>query len=294
MNKTTSKFALGSANFGLDYGLANKSGKISDSELAAILSAADGAGVEFIDTAQAYGDSEARLGDFCGDYCFKIVTKIGIDLENDYLRSSITDLVEQSCKKLNQKTLHAVLLHRPEILLGDKGSSIVRELRSLKDQNIISKIGISIYSPDILVTISKLFPFDIVQAPFNIIDQQLVSSGWSEKLKENRVEIHIRSVFLQGLLLMEQPNLHTYFNNNWPDLFSDWYKFLNENNLDALNVSLGFVLQQNWIDKVVVGVDNSLQLKALLKIEKSSLSSDFPKIECNDPNLINPSNWRLK
>ena len=293
MNKTTSKLALGSANFGLDYGLANNFGKISENELAEILSAADGAGVEIIDTAQAYGDSEARLGAWCDDYSFKIVTKIGVDLEYDCLGNNIRGLVEQSCKRLNQKRLYAVLLHRPEVLLGNKGSAIIRELQSLKDLNIVSKIGISIYSPDILGEISNLFQFDIVQAPFNIIDQQLLLSGWSDKLKESGVEIHTRSVFLQGLLLMQKPSLPKYFNDNWPDLFRSWYRFLSNNRADALNIALQFVLSQGWIDKIVVGVDSVSQLRALVDIEKSSLSLDFPLIRCDNPKLINPSKWNL-
>ena len=114
MNNIGSKLALGSANFGLNYGLANNSGKISANKLADILSAADGAGVEIIDAAQAYGDSEARLGALCGEYGFKIVAKIDADLENDYLGSNISNVVKQSCKRLNQTRLHALLLHRPK------------------------------------------------------------------------------------------------------------------------------------------------------------------------------------
>ena len=102
--------------------------------------------------------------------------------------------------------------------MGSHGTAIVKELLVLRERNIISKIGISIYSPEILEEISELCCFDIVQAPFNIFDQQLLLSGWSDKLKEIGVEIHTRSVFLQGLLLMKQASLPTYFSNNWPDL----------------------------------------------------------------------------
>ena len=293
MHKVISKLALGSANFGLDYGLTNTVGQIPKTELVDILSVANEAGVEMIDTAQAYGKSEARLGDLCSDYRFKIVTKVGADLEYDCRENNISALVKQSCKRLNQRRLYAVLLHRPEALLGNKGSTIIKELQSLKDKNIVSKIGISIYSPDILGEILKIFQFDILQAPFNIIDQQLLLSGWSDKLKKSNVEIHIRSVFLQGLLLLQKPSLPKYFNDNWPDLFHSWYSFLSNNNADALVVALKFVLNQDWIDKIVVGVDNVSQLKALLEIEKSSVTLDFPLLGCDDPNVIDPSKWNL-
>lgn len=292
-NEIISKLALGSANFGLEYGLANHSGKISKLELEKILSLSEASGIEVIDTAQAYGDSEARLGVFSSDYCFKIVTKIDIDLERDCVKNSISCLVEQSCKRLEQSRLYAVMIHRPEILLGKHGSLIIKELLLLKERDIISKIGVSIYSPKILEEISNLFKLDIVQAPFNIFDQQILSSGWSEKLKRNGVEIHVRSVFLQGLLLMKRSSLPEYFVKHWPTHFDNWYKFLNDSREDALNVALKFALNQDWIDKIVVGVDSVSQLKALVEIEKSLVSLDFPLLGCDDPKLINPSMWAL-
>lgn len=293
MNKTISKLVLGSANFGLEYGLTNTSGKISESELKNILCLAEGAGVEVVDTAQAYGDSESRIGALCSDYRFKIVTKINPDLDNGFVKNSVTNSVNQSCRRLNQSRLYAVMLHRPEALLGDYGNIIVNELLTLKEQDKVNKIGISIYTPEILGELSKKIQLDIVQAPFNIFDQQLLLSGWSDKLKENGVEIHTRSVFLQGLLLIQEPSLPKYFTKNWPGLFRSWYSFLGKNNAGALGVALNFALKQGWIDKVVVGVDNVEQLRTLVEQETSSISLDFPQIECNDPNLINPSMWRL-
>ena len=293
MHKTVSKLALGTANFGLDYGLTNTSGKISITELENILFVAEEAGIEVVDTAQAYGDSEARLGVLFNEHQFKVVTKIGVDLKIDHIKNGISRLVAKSCKKLNQSRLYAVMLHRPEALLEDQGRIVIKELLMLKERGIISKIGVSIYSPEILVEITKRLSLDIVQAPFNIFDQQIFSSGWSDKLKSSGVEIHTRSVFLQGLLLIQHSSLHTYFSNNWPDLFDAWYKFLKDNDADALQVALNFALKQDWIDKVVVGVDSVLQLRSLLEIEQSSMPMDFPQLECNNPNLINPSQWNL-
>jgi aryl-alcohol dehydrogenase-like predicted oxidoreductase len=293
MSKAISKLALGSVNFGLDYGLVNNFGKISDTELEQILSFASRSGIKVIDTAQAYGDSELRIGALSSAYSFLIVTKIGADLESDCLKGSISGLMDQSLKRLNQSRLYAVMLHRPEILLGNKGSTIIKDLRLLKDQNLICKVGISVYSPEILEEVLKLFQFDIVQAPFNIFDQQMLLSGWSYKLKERGIEVHTRSAFLQGLLLMQKQDLHTYFRRNWPNLFNDWYKFLRDNNVGALDVALKFALKQDWIDKVVVGVDSVSQLRSLVGIEKASVSLNFPKLGCDDPKLINPSKWNL-
>jgi aryl-alcohol dehydrogenase-like predicted oxidoreductase len=293
MTENISKLALGSANFGLDYGVANNSGRLSERELANILSFAQGACIKVIDTAQAYGDSEARIGSLCNNNQFNFVTKIGAEFKNQSLDHNVINSVKESCIRLNQSRLHAVMLHRPEVLLSNQGSKVITELNILKEQGVISKVGVSIYSPEILTAISSLFKVDIVQAPFNLFDRQILSSGWSEKLKSNGVEIHTRSVFLQGLLLMQQSTLPDYFMNYWPAHFDAWYEFLNYNGADASEVALKFALQQDWIDKIVVGVDSVTQLKRLVEIEKSSELTDFPLLGCNDPNLINPSKWSL-
>lgn len=288
-----SKLALGSANFGLDYGVANNSGRISESELADILLFAQGAKIKMIDTAQAYGDSEARIGSLCNDTKFNFITKIGAEVANQTLEHNVINSVKESCSRLNQSRLYAVMLHRPEVLLGNQGGKVVRELQVLKEQGIISKVGVSIYSPEILAAISRLLKLDIVQVPFNIFDQQILTSGWSEKLKSNGVEIHTRSVFLQGLLLLQRSNLPDHFMKHWPAHFDAWYKFLNDNKAKALEVALKFALKQDWIDKIVVGVDNVSQLKELIKIEKSSEQIDFPSLASDDANLIDPSKWKL-
>ena len=211
MDKTTSKLALGSANFGLDYGIANNTGKISESGLSEILLFAQEACIDVVDTAQAYGDCEARIGSLCDDTQFNFVTKIGAESADRSRNQNVTRSVKQSCRRLNQSRLYAVMLHRAEVLLGDHGREVVKELQKLKDHGIVSKVGVSIYSPEILMAISGIVELDIIQVPFNIFDQQILSSGWSDKLKSNGVEIHTRSVFLQGLLLMQQSSLPEYF-----------------------------------------------------------------------------------
>ena len=139
MHKTVSKLALGTANFGLDYGLTNTSGKISITELENILFVAEEAGIEVVDTAQAYGDSEARLGVLFNEHQFKVVTKIGVDLKIDHIKNGISRLVAKSCKKLNQSRLYAVMLHRPEALLEDQGRIVIKELLMLKERAL--KVG---------------------------------------------------------------------------------------------------------------------------------------------------------
>lgn len=293
MAKIHSKLILGSANFGLDYGLTNASGKISDDELRKILIEAKAAGIEMIDTAQAYGNSEVRLGSLLSNNSYKIITKINSGLEQNYHPNSVLELVKKSCERLDRPHLHAVMFHRPEVLIGHNGKKIIRELEVLKAKNMVSKIGLSIYSPEILREIPALGQLDIIQAPFNVIDQQILSSGWAAKLKDSGIEIHTRSTFLQGLLLLKKSKLPKYFEKNWPSLFETWFEFLKTNGYGATQTALSFVLRQPWIEKVVVGVDSASQLRSLLEIEKSIILEDFPKLQCCDENLINPSRWEL-
>ena len=292
MPSSMSKLVLGSANFGLSYGIANRSGQLGTKELIEILNLARASGINYIDTAQAYGNSELRLGLF-HETNFEIITKIGVGLDRTYCENKIRSLVCESLDRLELSRLSAVLLHRPELLIGSDGPTIALELNRLKEQGLVEKIGVSIYSPEILTEITKLVNLDIVQAPFNLFDQRILKSGWSEKLKNMGTEIHTRSIFLQGLLLMQQSELPKYFLKKWKKSFADWYEFQINTGFDADEIALDFGLRQSWIDKVVVGVDDALQLSKLLQIESNERLSLSPSLNVEDTDLIDPSRWRI-
>ena len=292
MPNLRSKLALGSANFGLSYGINNKHGKLEKNTLAKIVNLAEASGINTIDTAQAYGDSEQRLGLLLNSK-FSVITKIGVNLDTSYYNNKIISLVSESLDRLAVPRLGAVLLHRPELLLGPNGSIIAAELKNLKELGLAEKIGISIYSADILAEVTKLIKLDVIQVPFNIFDQRIVKSGWTEKLKDNGTEIHTRSTFLQGLLLMKQSELHRYFLKNWAALFSEWFDFQEKSGAQADEIALDFALKQSWIDKIVVGVDSALQLERLLQIEANERCNSLPYFDVNDIDLIDPSRWRI-
>ena len=181
-----------------------------------------------------------------------------------------------------------------EIILSEHGSSIIIELDKLKNNGIIAKFGASIYSPNILENLSQMTNFDIIQAPFNIFDQRLLLSGWSERLKETGTEIHTRSTFLQGLLLLTHDELPEYFMKYWPDQFSSWFDFIKFHNVNALDTALNFVANQPWVDKVVVGVDTAAQLASLIGLERSTSPLPCEPLACSELNLIDPSRWPKK
>lgn len=290
MAKNRSKLVLGTANFGMNYGISNEGGKLAQNDLNNIMQIATSASIDMVDTAQVYGDSESRLGKILNPN-FNVITKLGIGIGENYQKKDVTNLVHSSLKKLNVDKLYAVLLHRPEILIGDNGQQIINELRTLKDAQVIKNFGVSIYDPKILGVILNLTNLDIVQVPFNVFDQRILSSGWNERLKACGTKIHIRSIFLQGVLLMQRYNLPDYFSKNWPDLFNSWLDYQENTGRHADEISLSFVQKEAWVDKIVVGIDNAQQLQRLVALEATGLNTFTPNFSSNDINLIDPSRW---
>ena len=199
------KLALGTAQFGLDYGVSNASGQVEVSEVKDILREADGHNIDTLDTAMVYGISESVLGRV-GVNQFNIVTKlppIPKDVRNIDLW--VNTHINSSLRKMRIERVSGLLLHRSADLFETPKRKLIDSLCKLKDDGVINKIGVSIYNPDELDDIEKHgIKIDIVQAPFNILDRRLESSGWLGKLHLAGIEVHTRSVFLQGLLLQKE------------------------------------------------------------------------------------------
>ena len=176
------RLALGTVQFGLPYGVANKSGQVSRAEAKLMVRLALENGIDTLDTAIAYGESEKCLGEI-GVENFKLVTKLP-SIPDGCLDISgwIHEQVTSSLLRLGVEKLYGFLLHKSEDLLGPDGPELYRALDSLKEKGLVKKIGVSIYSPNELESLKKDFSFDLIQAPFNLIDQRLLYSGWMKKL----------------------------------------------------------------------------------------------------------------
>ena len=284
------RLALGTVQFGLPYGIANKSGQVSHAEAKLMVRLASENGIDTIDTAIAYGGSEKCLGEV-GVEKFNLVTKLPA-MPNECLdiNSWIYEQVSSSLVHLDVGQIYALLLHKSEDLLGPNGRELYRALSSLKEKGLVKKIGISIYSPNELEVLKNDFSFDLIQTPFNLIDQRLLHSGWMKKLKDSGVEIHTRSAFLQGLLLMKEIDIPPKF-SSWKHLWKKWHNWLAENNISALQGSLAFPLSFPEITRVVVGADSHQQLKEIINATSNLLNTDLPNLLSTDENLINPVNW---
>ena len=286
---------LGSAQFGSDYGINNKFGKVSDWDLKQILKEAENNSLYTIDTAVDYGDSEERLGKHDLNK-FKIISKLPstLNINPDDIPNWINKVANNSLNKLNIKKLEALLLHRPQEILGDNGNLIIKGLNDLKENNLVDKIGVSIYNPSEIQPLFKKYKFQIVQTPLNILDRRIIESGWLKKLKSNNIEVHARSVFLQGLLLMELNKLNNDFFKDNKFLLS-WFNWLRENNLSSYDISLKFIKSNKLIDKFLIGVDNYSQFQELIRTYLSKGDEiQIPNFKCDDQILLNPSRWPKK
>ena len=286
---TKNKLCLGSANFSMEYGITNKTKIYTLSELRNLLKFAVSSGITMIDTARTYGKTEKRLGR-ADVRNFDIITKIK-SINSSHSENAIKVFIECSKRDLWIDKLYGLLLHSPNELLGNDGEAIANGLRRVRDQGIVQKVGLSIYGPENLDLIIKKFKPDIVQAPYNIFDQRLLISGWAERLKTMGVEVHLRSVFLQGLLLLHPKKLPKKF-EIWEDAFLRWYRFQQESNSSATDLALGHCLSQKWADKIIVGVDSISQLEELVSIKQ--LDIKLPQIfksKLTDTRIIDPSTW---
>lgn len=289
----TTKLALGTAQFGFPYGISNKSGQVIRFEVKKILDFAVKNGINTLDTAASYGDSEFCIGEI-GTSPFRVITKLppfprsGIE-EADWCES----LVHESLSKLKRESIDGLLLHRSRDLLGPSGKKIFKSLQRLKKENFVKKIGVSIYNPWELDETLAAYDIDIVQSPFSIMDRRLATSGWLKRLNDCGVEIHVRSIFLQGLMLIPPEEIPEQF-MPWTPLFNSWHLWLKNNSVSPVEACLHFVASHQLIDRIVVGVESVVQLQELVRLAKKGRRIDIPGVFSEDESLINPSNWNLK
>ena len=285
-----SRLALGTVQFGLSYGVANQGGQVSHQEAAKILNRGFASGIDTLDTAIAYGNSEQRLGEIDVEG-WRIVSKLPPIPARcaDVLRWA-RESVSDSLSRLGVDRLYGLLLHSPQQLLDVQGPALYDALQRLKMDGVVGKIGISIYAPQELDELLHRYRFDIVQSPLNIFDQRLIATGWLDLLRQADVEVHARSVFLQGLLLMDRNNRPRQF-DRWAALWSKWDEWLVQTRLTPLQACLRFALSFRQISKVIVGVESLHQLEEILSASAGPPPEIPEGLSCCDNDLVNPARW---
>ncbi len=282
---------LGTVQFGLNYGISNTLGKVSDLELSKILKVSEENNINFLDTASMYGDSEKRIGVFLGGKNkFQIVTKT--PHLNERSSQFISDTFVRSLEHLKQKRLYSLMFHRADDLLTDLGEGHYKVLHKLKAQGSISKIGCSVYSPEQLIQIKTNFDIDLFQFPLNIFDQRFLQGDLLDELKNKNIELHARSLFLQGLVFILPEKLNSYF-NPIKGLLTRFHKRIQEQDLSPLQASHSFIKGCSQIDKVLIGVVSEEQLKENIEIFDNASAINFSEFSLSEEKFINPALWEV-
>jgi aryl-alcohol dehydrogenase-like predicted oxidoreductase len=284
----STKVILGSANFDQKYGIRKNS--IKKNDIKKLLNIAVKNKIKLIDTSPSYNESEKIIGKL-NNKRFQVISKIAKlpkNTKKSEIKKKMTKNVLISLKKLKIKRFECLLLHNAESLLGKNGQEIYLSLKDIKKSGLTKKIGLSIYNYTKLNKIINKYKIDLIQAPLNIFDQRLITTGWLKKLKQKKIEVHARSIFLQGTLLLKKneiPKKLKKFNKEW----SYWDSWIKKNKLNRLHTCVQFVLNQSRLNGIVLACDNISQFKEILKIKKKNFLT--PQFNIKNIKLIDPRKW---
>lgn len=287
MNFKNHKIALGTVQFGINYGISNTNGVPSDVVLKEILTVAQQSKIEQLDTALAYGNAEERLGEFAANR-FQLITKFPAVASQQELKNKFSD----SLQRLKVSSVYGYLAHNADVLI--ENPSFWQTLQQLKSEGKIKKIGFSLYHPEQLDKLLSLnIVPDLVQLPYSILDRKFENK--LAVLKQLGTEIHVRSVFLQGLYFMNPKQLPPKLQPLTAAL-KELQAICTAYNLTVGDVALNYVIENPNVDKVVMGVETVAQLQQNLATvynwkSNPDVFSRINAIEIKDKTLLNPVNW---
>jgi aryl-alcohol dehydrogenase-like predicted oxidoreductase len=290
------KIGLGTAQFGLDYGISNRSGQVVERQVREIIALAERSGVRIVDTASVYGDAEERLGRALSpDHRFQIVTKLPRlpdDLEIAATDGWARTALAASRARLGADTVYGLLIHHVDDLLGPRGPRLWSILESLRSDGAVERIGVSIYTARDLDSLLDRYPLQLVQVPINVFDQRLLKSGHLGRLKALGIEVHARSIFLQGLLLMDPDCLgDTYFDPVRKPLAAFQSAAL-ATGCTPLQAAVSFAISIDEVDAALVGVTDAPQLAEIIAAAAPAVARDwYLPFALEDERILDPSRW---
>ena len=284
------RIVLGGAQLGLPYGIMNGGETLSREEVARILDTAAGHGIDAIDTAIAYGQSESVIGETAQNR-FKIISKLPpIPLDVSNVSQWVRTQVDASLSRLKCTSLDALLLHRSQDLTDAHGAELYAAINSLKVEKIIQRFGVSIYTPDELNGIIGTFDIDVVQAPLNVFDRRIL--GVIDQLTALNIEVHVRSVFLQGVLIAKPENRPQRF-QPWSDHFARFDEWVLSSGVSAMACCLGFALQQSGVAKLVIGTTSPESLTEIMTSIPNMKLEVPADLQSSSEQLIDPRVWSV-
>lgn len=283
------QLALGTVQFGLDYGINNAAGKVSEEEVKTIITTLSKAGVQLIDTSAAYGSAETVVGDAINHVTnnFLIVSKYASDQ-----RKEVKESLDYSLVNLKQNGLYGYLIHHFSDFQNSE--TLWDEMLALKAEGRIKKAGFSLYKPEELEFLfQKKIKFDIVQIPYNLFDRRFVP--YFQRLKEMNAEIHIRSVFLQGLFLKKSSTLPDFFQSihGKLELISGYAALAG---IDVNSLALNYIMSDPFVDYVIIGIDNNKMLvdniHTLNELPKvAEMRENLDDLQVDEERILLPYNW---
>lgn len=282
--------ALGGAQFGLDYGISNRRGRIPFGEVERILARAAEAGVWTIDTAPAYGDSEEVIGAIAGnDPDWLIITKTADLSGPGNAARRLSDGFARSLERLRRPGVDTLLFHRAADLDRDDAGEILHAAAELKRAGLTRRLGVSVYESTDLDAVLRRGSWDVVQVPLSIVDQRLIKSGHLARLAVAGIEVHVRSVFLQGLLLASPEGLPGFAAPFAPAL-SRVRERSRDLGISPLELCLAFVRRLPEVAVCLIGLSGLEDLEQALAARLPDLP-DLADLAVDQPDLVDPRRW---
>lgn len=288
----TSKLILGTVQMGLNYGINNSTGQISFEECCNILDYAFKSNILTLDTAEAYGNAHKVIGDYHRlnhNKRFNIITKIP-NIE-EYI--NIENKLKEYLDHLHVENLEVLMFHSFDTY--KKRFNSLDILLKLRQQGYFNYLGVSVYTNEQIEELLDDNRIDVVQLPFNVLDNDTIRGELLQKLKLKNKIVHTRSAFLQGLFFKDNSTLNTVYRalSNEMNILND---IVEEENTSITNLALNYCLVQEYIDNVLIGVDSVKQLQDNLmgldyEISENALNK-INEIKVENKDLLNPALWK--
>ena len=286
-----SKFILGTANFNGDYGIAQKK-NLELAQIEEILSFAQINNLNHFDTANSYGDAQKILGSLL-DYSNRVQIDSKIGNQECGTVESILESVQKSLAELKINKLSTLYLHDANSLLGNNKSSTKNGIRKILDMGLADHIGVSVYTLNDLLECKKELPdLSRFQVPENICDRRLSHSEEMLELSRDNNEINVRSIFLQGLLLMPKEAIPKSLSESSKSI-NDLDLYSKKESVNRIDLCIAYAKSISWASKIVVGVESITQLKAILD-SNYKLSSEWERnVSRVSEAIADPRKWQL-
>ena len=284
------QIVLGTANFGNEYGIANHNKLLSQDAMLSIINWAQQNGINHFDTALAYGDAEEILGRYL-DLSLAPSIDTKLDERSCQSRDSIVEIARKTRDMLGVESLSTLYLHDEGLLQTSSKNEISAGLREVLNLGVAKQIGVSVYSEAAVIACKRALPeLSVFQVPENICDRRLIASRHIRSLADDGNSFMVRSIFLQGLLLMEPSSIPAKLR-----LASEGLKTLNEfakvNSTTVIKLCLAYANSISWASGIVVGVNSLEQLKEIREFSSSPPKGWDKEISTLPMEIIDPRKW---